>query len=61
MNNKTPNEVFKKNDDQIARHLTDRMHNQQGYKSVPFEEGQKVRILEQKEKFDKGSKNSAKK
>jgi hypothetical protein len=29
LNNKTPNEVFKDNDDQIARHLNDSAHNQQ--------------------------------
>ena len=34
--------------------------NQQIYKSVPFEDGQKVRILEQKEKFDKGKQKFSK-
>ncbi len=36
LNNKSPNQVFKDNDDQIARHLNDSVHNQQVYKSVPF-------------------------
>ena len=55
MNNKTPNEVFKYNDDQIARHLlvTDKVHNQKINKSVPFDDGDKVSILEKKEKFGK--------
>jgi hypothetical protein len=38
----------------LIRHLNDSAHNQQIYKSVPFEDGQRVRILEQKERFDKG-------
>jgi hypothetical protein len=54
LNNKTPNQVFKDNDNQMTRHINDSVHNQQVYKSVPFDSGQKVRILEQKEKFDKG-------
>ena len=60
LKNKSPNQVFKDNDDQIARHLNDSAHNQQVYKSVPFESGQKVRILEQKEKFDKGKQKFSK-
>ena len=60
MKNKTPNEVFKDNDDQTARHLNDTMHNQQVYKSVPFNDGDKVRILEKKEKFDKGKQKFSK-
>jgi hypothetical protein len=60
LKNKTPNEVFKDNDDQTARHLNDTMHNQAIYKSVPFNDGDKVRILEKKEKFDKGKKKFSK-
>ena len=60
LNNKTPNEVFKDNDDQIARHITDKVHNQRIYKSVPFDDGDKVRILEKKEKFDKGKQKFSK-
>ena len=60
LKNRSPNQVFKDNDDQIARHLNDSAHNQQVYKSVPFESGQKVRILEQKEKFDKGKQKFSK-
>ncbi len=48
LNNKTPNQVFKDNDDLIARHLNDSLHNQQIYKSVPLNDGDKVRILENK-------------
>ena len=60
LNNKTPNQVFKDNDDQIARHLNDSVHNQKIYKSVPFSDGDKVRILEKKEKFDKGKQKFSK-
>ncbi len=60
LNNKTPTQVFKDNDDQIARHLNDSLHNQQIYKSVPFNDGDKVRILEKKEKFDKGKQKFSK-
>ena len=60
LNHKTPNQVFKDNDDQIARHLNDSLHNQQIYKSVPFDDGDKVRILEKKEKFDKGKQKFSK-
>ena len=60
LNNKSPNQVFKDNDDQMARHLNDSLHNQQIYKSVPFDDGDKVRILEQKEKFDKGKQKFSK-
>ena len=58
--NKTPNQVFKDNDDQITRHLNDSVHNQQVYKSVPFDTGDKVRILEEKAKFDKGKQKFSK-
>jgi hypothetical protein len=60
LNNKTPNQVFNDNENQMTRHLKDSAHNQQIYKSVPFEDGQKVRILEQKEKFDKGKQKFSK-
>ena len=60
LDNKTPNQVFKDNDDQIARHLNDSVHNQKVYKSVPFDTGDKVRILEKKEKFDKGKQKFSK-
>ena len=40
----------------MTRHLNDTVHNQkvQVYQSVPFRDGEKVRILEQKENFDRG-------
>ena len=60
LKNKSPNQVFKDNDDQIVRHINDSAHNQQVYKSVPFDSGQKVRILEQKAKFDKGKQKFSK-
>ena len=52
---KTPNEVYDNHDNQLARHLNDSVHNQAIYKSVPFKEDDKVRILEDKGKFDKGN------
>ena len=54
LHNKTPNQVFKDNDDQMARHLNDTVHNHEIYKTVPFNSGNKVRILEDKDKFSKG-------
>ncbi len=60
LNNKTPNEVFDDYDNQMTRHLNDSAHNQFIYQSVPFEDGQKVRILEQKEKIDKGKQKFSK-
>ena len=60
LNNKSPNQVFKDNDDQVVRHINDSAHNQQVYKTVPFDDGDKVRILEQKEKFDKGKQKFSK-
>ena len=60
LKNKTPNEVYKDNDDQMARHLNDSLHNHNIYQSVPFKDGEKVRVLEQKEKFDKGKKKFSK-
>ncbi len=47
LNNKSPNQVFKDNDDQITRHLNDSLHNQQVYKTVTFNAGDQVRILEE--------------
>ncbi len=41
--------------------LNDSAHNQFIYQSVPFEDGQKVRILEQKKNLTKESKNLARK
>ena len=35
LGNKTPNQVFKDNDDQMTRHLNDSVHNQKNYQSVP--------------------------
>jgi hypothetical protein len=58
LKNKTPSQVFKDNDAQKARHLNDRTHNKSRYKSVPFDTGDKVRILEKKKKLMKESKNS---
>jgi hypothetical protein len=60
LNNKTPNQIFKDNDDQIARHLNDSLHNQQIHKSVPFNDGDKVRILKRKRNLIKENKNSVK-
>jgi hypothetical protein len=37
---------------QITRHINDSIHNQQVYKTAPFDTGDKVRILEKKEKID---------
>ena len=44
----------------MTRHLNDSVHNQQVYKTVPFDTGDKVRILEKKEKFDKGKQKFSK-
>ena len=60
LNNKTPNEVYKNHDNQLARHLADTVHNHNIYKSVPFKDDDKVRILEDKGKFDKGKKTFSK-
>ena len=54
LKNRTPNEVYDNHDNQLARHLTDMVHNHNVYKSVPFKSDDKVRILEDKGKFDKG-------
>jgi hypothetical protein len=60
LQNKTPNQVYNDIENQTARHITDSLHNQQIYEKVPFDEGQKVRVLEQKEKFDKGKQKFSK-
>jgi hypothetical protein len=44
----------------MTRHINDSVHNQHVYTTVPFNTGDKVRILEQKEKFDKGEKKFSK-
>ena len=54
LKNRTPNEVYDNHDNQLARHLSDMVHNHNVYKSVPFKSDDKVRILEDKGKFDKG-------
>ena len=54
LNNKTPNQVFKDNDNQIARYLNDSVHNEHIYKTIPFNPSDKVRILEDKGEFAKG-------
>ena len=38
----------------MARHLNDTVDNHEIYKTVPFNSGNKVRILEDKDKFSKG-------
>ena len=58
--NKTPNEVFNNQDNQLARHLSDTVHNHNIYKSVPFKENDKVRVIEEKGKFDKGKQKFSK-
>ena len=55
LNKKTPNEVFNNNNDQIAKHLSDSIHNEKTYITVPFKSGDNVRKLEEKGKFEKGS------
>ena len=60
LQNKTPNQVYNDIENQTARHIKDSLHNQQIYEKVPFDEGQKVRILEKKEKFDKGKQKFSK-
>jgi hypothetical protein len=60
LQNKTPNQVYNDIENQTARHIKDSLHNQQIYEKVPFDEGQKVRVLEQKEKFDKGKQKFSK-
>ena len=57
---KTPNEVFNNQDNQLARHLNDMIHNENIYKSVPFKQDDKVRVIEEKGKFDKGKQKFSK-
>ncbi len=40
--------------------MNDSVHNQQVYKTVPFDTVDKVRILEKKENFDKGKQRFSK-
>ncbi len=46
----------------MTRHINDSVHNQQVYTTVPFNTlaGDKVRILEKEEKFDKGKQKFSK-
>ena len=44
----------------MARHINDSVHNQQVYKTVPFDTGNEIRILEKKEKLMKESRYSVK-
>ncbi len=60
LGNTPPNQIFKDNDDQVTRHINDSVHNQQVYTTVPCNTGDKTRILEQKEKIDKGKQNFSK-
>jgi hypothetical protein len=60
LSNKNPDQVFKDNDDQITRHINDSVHNRHVWKTVPFDTGDKVRILEEKENFDKGKQRFSK-
>ena len=60
LNNKTPNQVYKDNDNQTARHLNDTVHNEQIYKSIPFSTSDKVRVLEDKDTFAKGKNHFSK-
>jgi hypothetical protein len=57
LGNKNPNQVFKNSDDQITRHINDSAHNQQVYKTVPFDTGDNIR---EKENFDKGKQRFSK-
>jgi hypothetical protein len=58
LKNKKSNQIFKYNDDQIASYLNDIMHNHQAHQLVPFDTGDKVRILEKNESLIKESKKS---
>ena len=51
----TPNKAWKDNNLQVAKHLSDVIHNEKVYKTVPFKSGETVRILEEKETFGKGT------
>ena len=50
----TPNKAWGNNNLQTAHHLSDIIHNEQVYKTVPFKSGENVRILEEKDTFSKG-------
>jgi len=50
----TPNKAFNNNNLQVARHLSDIIHNENVYNSVSFKPGENVRILEDKDAFSKG-------
>jgi hypothetical protein len=54
LNNKIPHQVFKDDEEQQIKHINDSSQDQNIYKSVPFDSGQKVRTLEYKGKFEKG-------
>ncbi len=45
LGNKTPNQVLKDNDDQIARHINDSVHNKKVGKTVPFDYQRKNKNL----------------
>jgi hypothetical protein len=51
LNNNTPNQIFRDNDVHMARHINNSLHNQQVHKTVPFDTGDKVRILRKKKKL----------
>ena len=51
----TPNKAWGNNNLQTAHHLSDIIHNEQVYKTIPFKSGENVRILEEKDnQFSKG-------
>ena len=60
LSNKTPNEAFNDLPFQMAKNVNDSTHNNSIYNSTPFKSGDKVRILEDKGKFDKGKKKLSK-
>jgi hypothetical protein len=60
LSNKTPNEAFNDLPFQMAKNVNDSRHNNSVYNSIPFKAGDKVRILEDKGKFDKGKKKLSK-
>ena len=51
----TPNKAWTNNNLQTAKHLSDILHNEKVYNTVPFKAGENVRILEDKDNaFSKG-------
>ena len=50
----TPNKAWNDHNLQVAKHLSDVIHNEKVYKTVPFKSGETVRVLEEKEMFGKG-------